>query len=117
MHYHLSPPMYAWLAVAPMLENPIDSVKPWADPSAKNIFTDIKAAFDNIEPVKVEPVKIEPVTVDVDVPTVSVDASVDADVDADVDANASIEGEADADFDDDLEADSDVDGSAGEGWL
>lgn len=35
MHYHLSPPMYAWLAVAPMRPNPIDSVKPWAEPKAK----------------------------------------------------------------------------------
>jgi len=35
LHYHLSPPMYAWLAVAPMMANPIDSAKPWALPSAK----------------------------------------------------------------------------------
>jgi len=32
MHYHLTPPMYAWLAVAPLKPNPIDSVKPWAKP-------------------------------------------------------------------------------------
>jgi len=32
MHYHLTPPMYAWLAVAPLKPNAIDSVKPWAQP-------------------------------------------------------------------------------------
>ena len=30
LHYHLSPPMYAWLAVAPLRPNPIDSATPWA---------------------------------------------------------------------------------------
>ena len=32
MHYHLSPPMYAWLASAPLRKNPIDSATPWAAP-------------------------------------------------------------------------------------
>ena len=32
MHYHLSPPMYAWLAVAPLRKNPIDNATPWAAP-------------------------------------------------------------------------------------
>lgn len=32
MHYHVSPPMYAWLDEAPMRANPIDSVRPWAQP-------------------------------------------------------------------------------------
>jgi len=35
LHYHLSPAMYAWLATAPMVANPIDSAKPWNLPSAK----------------------------------------------------------------------------------
>jgi len=39
MHYHLSPPMYAWLAVAPMMANPIDSAKPWSLPVAKEEYT------------------------------------------------------------------------------
>jgi len=34
LHYHLSPPMYAWLSVAPMQVNPIDSAKPWNTPVA-----------------------------------------------------------------------------------
>lgn len=33
MHYHLSPPMYAWLAIAPVKKNPIDSAVPWSAPA------------------------------------------------------------------------------------
>jgi len=36
-HYHLSPPMYAWLEEAPMLQNPIDSVRPWAAPEGYDV--------------------------------------------------------------------------------
>jgi len=32
MHYHLSPPMYAWLEKAPLRKNPIDDPTPWAQP-------------------------------------------------------------------------------------
>jgi len=32
MHYHLSPPMYAWLSVAPLNSNPIDNPTPWSKP-------------------------------------------------------------------------------------
>ena len=32
MHYHLSPPMYAWLEKAPLRKNPIDDPTPWAAP-------------------------------------------------------------------------------------
>ena len=32
-HYHLSPPMYAWLEKAPMKANPIDDPTPWSAPS------------------------------------------------------------------------------------
>jgi len=35
MHYHLSPPMYAWLAMAPMLPSSIDYIKPWSLPVPK----------------------------------------------------------------------------------
>jgi hypothetical protein len=31
-HYHVSPPMYAWLDEAPMRPNAIDSARPWAQP-------------------------------------------------------------------------------------
>lgn len=34
MHYHLSPPMYAWLKLAPYLPNSIDSIRPWSEPQA-----------------------------------------------------------------------------------
>ena len=30
MHYHLSPPMYAWLEKAPLRKNSIDDPTPWA---------------------------------------------------------------------------------------
>lgn len=56
MHYHLTPPMYAWLAVAPLKTNPIDSVKPWAQPEqaaaaktagkAEVVFEEAKDAAD-----------------------------------------------------------------------
>jgi len=36
MHYHLSPPMYAWLASAPMKKNAIDNASPWNLPSARS---------------------------------------------------------------------------------
>lgn len=32
MHYHVSPPMYAWLTQAPMKANPIDNARPWGAP-------------------------------------------------------------------------------------
>jgi hypothetical protein len=34
-HYHLSPPMYAWLEKAPLGKNYIDNATPWADPYQK----------------------------------------------------------------------------------
>ena len=34
MHYHLSPPMYAWLASAPLKRNAIDEAVPWASPNS-----------------------------------------------------------------------------------
>jgi len=42
LHYHLSAPMYAWLAQAPMMANPIDSAKPWNQPQPKEevVFVD-----------------------------------------------------------------------------
>jgi len=45
LHYHLSPPMYAWIAAAPMKVNPIDNAVPWASPANKskakvNLFED-----------------------------------------------------------------------------
>ena len=39
LHYHLSPPMYAWLAVAPLRPNPIDSATPWAAAGKKTDST------------------------------------------------------------------------------
>lgn len=33
MHYHVSPPMYAWLQKAPMKANPIDNPRPWGAPA------------------------------------------------------------------------------------
>lgn len=35
MHYHLSAPIQAWIKVAPSTKNPIDTVKPWAQPDEK----------------------------------------------------------------------------------
>ena len=32
LHYHLSPPMYAWLAIAPIASNKIDNMKAWSMP-------------------------------------------------------------------------------------
>ena len=90
MHYHLSPPMYAWLAVAPMRANPIDSAKPWNDPTNKPVAL----APIVIEPIVIEPIVIDPITVDpitVDPITVDpIDVSVDApDVSVSVEADAS----------------------------
>ena len=32
-HYHVSPPMYAWIEKAPLRKNPIDNPTPWAQPA------------------------------------------------------------------------------------
>jgi hypothetical protein len=54
MHYHLSPPMYAWLEKAPLRKNPIDDPTPWAAPynsvegAGGKIITDNKSAIVNI---------------------------------------------------------------------
>lgn len=36
LHYHMSPPMYAWIASAPMKKNAIDNASPWNLPSARS---------------------------------------------------------------------------------
>merc|ERR1712195_464306 len=75
-HYHLSPPMYAWLAVAPMNANPIDSAKPWNLPVEKSA-----------EPAAV--------VVEIAAPVVAVDAEVSVESDADFEsseADATTEG-------------------------
>jgi len=76
-HYHLSPPMYAWLAVAPMMANPIDSAKPWNLPVEKSA---------------------EPVAVVVEAaPVVALDAEVAVEADVSVESDADFESsEADA---------------------
>jgi hypothetical protein len=55
MHYHLSPPMYAWLEKAPLRQNPIDDPTPWAAPQGTvsgkaggRIITDNKSNIVNI---------------------------------------------------------------------
>jgi len=90
-HYHLSPPMYAWLAVAPMMENPIDSAKPWNDPSFKPVVIEIAPIVIEpivIDPITIDPITVDPITVDGDV---DVDVSVRADGDADFSADASVD--------------------------
>jgi len=32
MHYHLAPPMFAWIAISKVRPNAIDNVRPWAEP-------------------------------------------------------------------------------------
>jgi len=73
LHYHLSPPMYAWLATAPMMANPIDSAKPWNLPVEKS-------AEPAVEVAEAEPIVIGEVDVEADV---EVDADVSVDVRAD----------------------------------
>jgi len=63
-HYHLSPPMYAWLAVAPMMANPIDSAKPWNLPAEKTAAVEVAAV-----------VVAEPVVAEVEVTVSDVDAA------------------------------------------
>jgi len=36
MHYHLAPPMYAWISSAPMMKNAIDNSSPWAAPGVSS---------------------------------------------------------------------------------
>jgi len=79
-HYHLSPPMYAWIATAPMMANSIDNAKPWNLPGAKPLF----------EPIVIEPIVIDPIVID---PIEPVVIEVDSDVDVSVDAEVSVEGE------------------------
>merc|ERR1712072_597229 len=50
-HYHLSPPMYAWIKAAPKYEAAIDNVKPWADPTNNQWAAP--------EPIVIEPIRIE----------------------------------------------------------
>jgi len=92
LHYHLSPPMYAWLAVAPMMANPIDSAKPWNLPST----------VEAVEEAEEEQAAVEVV--------VEADAEVEAEVEVVVEADARVE---DADFDG-SEAEESVDD---QGWL
>jgi hypothetical protein len=75
LHYHLSPPMYAWLQAAPRLRNDIDYPKPWSAPSG---------AVAVVEEPAEEPED------DVDA-SVNLNADVDASVDADVEADADVE--------------------------
>jgi len=70
LHYHLSPPMYAWLATAPMMANPIDSAKPWNLPVEKSA-----------EPV-VEVAEAKPIVI------VELDFDVEADTDVSVEVLA-----------------------------
>jgi len=93
MHYHLSPPMYAWLAVAPMMANPIDSAKPWSLPVAKEEYT--------------APAEEEQAATPADVEIV-----IEAEVEAEVEVEARAEG--DADFDGTEAEDSAADD---QGWL
>ena len=83
-HYHLSPPMYAWLAVAPMMENPIDSAKPWNDPSFKPVVIEIAPIV--IEPIVIDPITIDPITVD----PITVEADVSVEGDADFNSEAEV---------------------------
>jgi len=83
-HYHLSPPMYAWLAVAPMMENPIDSAKPWNDPSFKPAVIEIAPIV--IEPIVIDPIVIDPITVD----PITVEADVSVEGDADFNSEAEV---------------------------
>jgi len=92
LHYHLSPPMYAWLAVAPMLVNPIDNAKPWNLPVEKSA-----------EPVVM--VEVDPIDIDMDAVVVA-----DADVSVDVRAE-------DADFSDVEVEVSDAEKDETKGWL
>jgi len=87
-HYHLSPPMYAWLAVAPMMANPIDSAKPWNTPVEKSYAAE------------------EPVVAEVEV---EVEVAADAEVEVEADART----ESDADFEEGTEAETEE----GKGWL
>jgi len=61
LHYHLSPPMYAWLAIAPMMANPIDSAKPWnlPQPKAEVVVVEEPAPVAAEVVVEVEPVRAE----------------------------------------------------------
>jgi len=58
MHYHVSPPMYAWLDEAPMKANPIDSVRPWSEPTEQVAAP--AAAEPAAAPVAEEPAAEEP---------------------------------------------------------
>ena len=54
MHYHLSPPMYAWLEKAPVKTNAIDNAVPWSAPYTKTYakgktFNTDKAQVSNID--------------------------------------------------------------------
>jgi len=83
MHYHVSPPMYAWLAVAPLRANPIDSAKPWNQPAAKVVYAEAPATV-----------------VVVEEPVAEAEAEVEAEVDVEVAAEepAAADADADADF-------------------
>merc|ERR1719454_1064717 len=60
MHYHVSPPMYAWLEEAPMKPAAIDSVRPWSEPQAE-VEAAPAAAEPVAAPVVEEPAAEEPV--------------------------------------------------------
>ena len=54
MHHHLAPPMHAWTRLAPLPVNPIDSVKPWAQPEGFIPAPETPAAEEVIDPIVVE---------------------------------------------------------------
>jgi len=83
MHYHLSPPMYAWLATAPMYDNPIDSATPWNKPSERVAVAPIVIAPIEIAPIVVDPIEVDPIEVEVAPVEVSVSAEVEVEETAD----------------------------------
>jgi hypothetical protein len=105
MHYHMSPPMYAWLAVAPMRANPIDSAKPWNDPSMKAAAPAPAAAIE-IPAIEIPSIEVEAPTIEVEAPSVEVEAEAPSvEVDADVSADASVDADVSADVSIDADAD------------
>jgi len=57
LHYHLSPAMYAWLALAPMAANPIDNAKPWNLPKPKEAVVVAEVVVEPVAEVSVEPAR------------------------------------------------------------
>ena len=58
VHYHLCPPMYAWLSTAPIARNGVDNIKAWSmPPPMKRKMREDEAAEGNM--IVFEPTKLD----------------------------------------------------------